>query len=103
VSPEGHFYPCHQFVGQPQFIMGDVFKGIDDPKGLSDQFKRCNILTKEKCKDCWAKYFCSGGCHANAYYTNGSIDMPNELACLMQRKRIECALMMEVALSLESA
>ncbi len=103
VSPEGHFYPCHQFVGQPQFIMGDVFRGIDDPGGLSDQFKRCNILTKGKCKDCWAKYFCSGGCHANAYFTNGSIDIPNELACAMQRKRIECALMMEVALSLESA
>jgi len=103
VSPEGHFFPCHQFVGQPQFIMGDVFRGIDDPGRLSDRFKRCNILTKEQCRVCWAKYFCSGGCHANAYFTNGSIDIPNELACLMQRKRIECALMMEVALSSESA
>jgi uncharacterized protein len=100
VSPEGHFYPCHQFVGQQQFIMGDVYRGIDDFRGISEKFKRCNIITKKECRECWAKYFCSGGCHANAFFSNGSIAIPNDLACIMQRKRIECAIMIEAALSL---
>lgn len=99
VSPEGHFYPCHQFVGQKQFIMGDVYQGLRDTQGISEQFRGCNVITKEECRKCWAKYYCSGGCHANAYFSNGSISIPNELACIMQRKRIECAIMIEVASS----
>ncbi|HZJ82406.1 MAG TPA: thioether cross-link-forming SCIFF peptide maturase [Clostridia bacterium] len=96
VSPEGHLYPCHQFVGQTEFIMGDVYKGIDKPEMGAD-FKDCNIFTKKECSSCWAKYFCSGGCHANAYFSNDDIAIPNELACIMQKRRIECAMMVEMA------
>lgn len=96
VSPEGHLYPCHQFVGQEQFIIGTVDEGIQN-NGLAKHFRNCNIMTKEECKRCWAKYFCSGGCHANAYFSNGDIHIPNELACILQRKRIECALMIAAA------
>lgn len=95
VSPEGDLYPCHQFVGTPRFKMGNVRDGIENPQ-LSEDFRRTNILTKEICKKCWAKFFCSGGCHANAYYSNGDPAIPNELACAMQRKRIECAIGLEV-------
>lgn len=96
VSPEGDIYPCHQFVGQPEFVMGNVFSGIEN-KELAAQFKDCNIFTKEECRSCWAKYFCSGGCHANAFFSNKDINIPNEIACIMQKKRIECAMMVAVA------
>lgn len=101
VSPEGYLYPCHQFVGQKEFIMGDVFEGISNEK-LKESFKNNNILTKEKCRDCWAKLFCSGGCHANAWYSNGSILKPNEIACTLQKKRIECAIMIQALRHAES-
>ncbi len=96
VSPEGYLYPCHQFVGQDEFIMGDIFTGIDNT-GLKDSFKSNSILRKEKCRDGWAKLFCSGGCHANSWYSNGSISEPNEIACTLQKKRIECAIMIQAA------
>jgi len=96
VSPEGYLYPCHQFVGHEEFILGSVDKGIQNDDMVS-LFKNCNIMTKDECRSCWAKYFCSGGCHANAYFSNGNIQKPNELACVLQRKRIECALMIEAA------
>ncbi len=64
---------------------------------LGFDFKDCNILTKKECRDCWAKYFCSGGCHANAYFSNKDIGTPNEMACIMQKKRIECAIMVAMA------
>ncbi len=101
VSPEGYLYPCHQFVGQREFIMGDLFNGIDNRK-LKDSFKSNNILTKVKCRDCWAKLFCSGGCHANAWYSNGSISESNEIACTLQKKRIECAIMIQALRHAES-
>ncbi len=63
---------------------------------ICDEFRENNIFAKEKCRDCWAKLFCSGGCHANAYYSNGSISEPNELSCILQKKRIECAIMIQV-------
>ena len=94
VSPEGHLYPCHQFVGQKEFIMGDLNNGIEN-KEIKEHFKSNNILAKEKCRVCWAKLFCSGGCHANAWYSNGSISEPNEIACTLQKKRIECAIMIQ--------
>ncbi len=94
VSPEGHLYACHQFVGQKEFIMGDIYNGINNNK-LKDRFKSNNILTKEKCRNCWAKLFCSGGCHANSWYSNGNISEPNEIACTLQKKRIECAIMIQ--------
>jgi uncharacterized protein len=94
VSPEGNLYPCHQFVGQDKFIIGNVFAGINNHK-MCGKFRENNIFTKEKCRDCWAKLFCSGGCHANAYFSNSSIFEPNELACTLQKKRIECAIMIQ--------
>lgn len=95
VSPEGNLYPCHQFVGQDKFVIGNVYSGINNSK-MCSEFMQNNILTKEKCRDCWAKLFCSGGCHANAYFTNGSISEHNELSCILQKKRIECAIMIQV-------
>lgn len=98
VSPEGSLYPCHQFVGQEQFAVGDVYTGIRNSE-LCNQFMKNNVLAKAKCRDCWAKLFCSGGCHANAYFSNGSISEPNELACTLQKKRIECAIMIQAFLA----
>ncbi len=97
VSPEGCLYPCHQFVGREEFIMGDVFNGLKN-EALRDVFKASNILTKQRCRDCWAKLFCSGGCNANAWFSNGSISQPDEIACVLQKKRIECAIMVQAAL-----
>lgn len=97
VSPEGYLYPCHQFVGQEQFIMGDIHGGINN-EVLRKRFKGNNVLKKGICSKCWAKLFCSGGCHAGAYFTNGDIEIPNELECIMQKKRIECAIMVQTIL-----
>ncbi|RKD34656.1 thioether cross-link-forming SCIFF peptide maturase [Thermohalobacter berrensis] len=91
VTPSGDLYPCHQFVDQPQFKIGDVFNGIIR-EDLRDKFRSVNIYTKEECKDCWAKFYCSGGCMANAYYINKDITKPYKLGCAMEKKRIECAL-----------
>lgn len=94
VAPDGDLYPCHQFVGRPEFILGNLTAGLSNFE-LMKRFKHSNILTKEPCRSCWAKYFCSGGCHANSYFTNGDIGKPDELTCAMQQKRIECAIMVE--------
>ncbi|MBN2851212.1 MAG: thioether cross-link-forming SCIFF peptide maturase [Clostridia bacterium] len=100
VSPDGDLFACHQFVGEKQFKMGDVFNGITDYQRVN-QFHNSNVFTKKGCQDCFAKYFCSGGCHANAYYTNNDILIPDENACKMQKKRIECALMIETLRALK--
>lgn len=91
VTPEGDIYPCHQFVGESEFRMGDIWKGIED-NTLQESFKSANIYTKEACQKCWAKYYCSGGCHANAWYNNGTIHEPFKLGCEMEKKRLECAI-----------
>ena len=96
VSPEGDLYPCHQFVGLPQFKAGNIREGIQNPH-LVEAFRNTNVLTKPACKNCWAKFFCSGGCHADSYFTNSDLATPNEITCIMQRKRIECAIGLEVA------
>ncbi|MDD4768120.1 MAG: thioether cross-link-forming SCIFF peptide maturase [Desulfotomaculaceae bacterium] len=101
VTPEGDLYPCHQFVGQHEFNMGNLDTGIKEHT-LSERFGKANILNKEDCRDCWAKLYCSGGCHANSYYAGGDILKPVELICAMQKKRIECAIMIEVCRLLES-
>ena len=101
VSPDGYLYPCHQFVGQEEFVMGDIYEGINNMT-LRNIFKGNNILKKEKCRGCWAKLFCSGGCHANAWYSNGDIAETNEIACALQKKRLECAIMIQVAKQMES-
>ncbi|MCL6591780.1 MAG: SPASM domain-containing protein, partial [Firmicutes bacterium] len=95
VSPRGELYPCHQFAGQPDFLMGNLEQGITALE-IRDFFQKSNIHTKEPCRDCWAKFYCSGGCHANSYFSNGDIRKPDEFTCQMQRKRIECAIMVEV-------
>lgn len=91
VTPEGDIYPCHQFVGNQEFKMGSIFDGDIDEK-LSTKFKNGHIYNKPKCMDCWARFYCSGGCQANNYNFNKDIHIPYELGCKMAKKRIECAI-----------
>ncbi len=98
VTPWGDLYPCHQFVGQEEFLLGNVFEGIKRTD-ICDEFKLCNVYAKEKCKDCFAKYYCSGGCAANAYKFHGSITDAYDIGCEMERKRVECAIMIKAALA----
>ena len=96
VSPDGKLYPCHQFVGMDGFVLGDVYNGIHNFSTRSS-FARSNLYTKEKCAPCWAKYYCGGGCAANAFNINGDIDIPYELGCVLHRKRCECAIMLKAS------
>ncbi|MCR4605509.1 MAG: thioether cross-link-forming SCIFF peptide maturase [Eubacterium sp.] len=98
VTPWGDLYPCHQFVGEEKFCIGNVDEGIKNTE-LVDEFKLCNVYAKPECRDCFAKFFCSGGCAANAYHAHGSILKPYETGCELQRKRVECAIMLQVARS----
>lgn len=98
VTPEGDIYPCHQFVGVKQFKMGSVLDNTFD-EAIKQQFQKSNIYTKPACEHCFAKFYCSGGCPANAYMFNGDINQPYELACKMQRKRVECSLAIAAALA----
>lgn len=98
VTPWGDFYPCHQFVGQEEFLMGNVNEGITRTD-IRDEFKTCNVYAKEKCKNCFAKFYCSGGCAANSYNFHGSINDAYDVGCELQRKRIECAIMIKAALA----
>ncbi|MBU3203048.1 thioether cross-link-forming SCIFF peptide maturase [Clostridium algidicarnis] len=91
ITPDGEIYPCHQFVGNKDFIMGDIFKGDLDME-MSNKFKKAHIYNKPVCKECWAKFYCSGGCQANNFNFNGDMNIPYELGCKMQKKRIECAI-----------
>ncbi|MDO4869306.1 MAG: thioether cross-link-forming SCIFF peptide maturase [Bacillota bacterium] len=101
VTPWGDLYPCHQFVGEEEFKMGDIYHGID-AKALQRDFARNNIYAHEECRDCWAKLYCSGGCAANAYHGTGSISGIYEYGCKLFRKRMECAIMMKVAEAMEA-
>jgi uncharacterized protein len=95
VTPEGGLYPCHQFVGNNQFCLGNVEEGLTKSSKSSEwreKFSRCNVYSKPECDACWAKYFCGGGCAANAYHVNGDIMKPDEIGCELQKKRLECAL-----------
>ncbi len=98
VTPWGDLYPCHQFVGQEEFLMGNVEDGIVRSK-LGDDFRSCNVYSKDKCRDCFAKFYCSGGCMANAYHFHGTIHDTYDIGCEMQRKRVECAVMIKAALA----
>lgn len=91
VAPNGDLYPCHQFVGTEDYKMGTIYDGIVRPE-IRETFEGCNVYTKPKCKDCFAKFYCSGGCMANACLLNGDINEPHEISCEMQRKRVECSL-----------
>lgn len=96
VTPWGDLYPCHQFVGEEEFLMGNVFEGVKTAD-LRDEFKCCNVYAKEKCKECFAKFYCSGGCAANSFKFHGSIQDTYDIGCEMQKKRVECALMLQAA------
>ncbi len=96
VTPWGDLYPCHQFVGNEKFKLGDVFNGIQNQE-LRDEFKLCNVYARKECHDCFAKMFCSGDCTANAYHSTGSLTGTYKLGCDLHRKRIECAIMLKVA------
>ena len=98
VTPWGDFYPCHQFVGQEEFLMGNVDTGVTR-FDIRDEFKCCNVYAKEKCRDCFARFYCSGGCAANAYNFTGSINGTYDIGCELQRKRVECAIMIQAALA----
>ena len=90
VTPAGELYPCHQFVGEPDFCMGDVWRGVTRPD-LRDEFSACTLNDRPECRECWAKYYCAGGCAANAYHASGSIRGGYAQGCEMFRKRMECA------------
>ena len=102
VTPWGDLYPCHQFVGNEDFLLGNVDDGIVK-KNICEEFKQCNVYSKPKCKDCFAKLFCSGGCAANSYNFHGNINDSYEVGCEMERKRVECAIMIKAALADEDA
>ncbi len=95
VTPEGELYPCHQFVGKEQYIMGNVREGVKN-KVLQKSFSQNTVYHKEKCKECWAKFYCSGGCQANAVNFNNDLKKPYDMECELQKKRIECAIMLKV-------
>ena len=91
VSPEGDIFPCHQFAGESEYKLGNVHDA-DFGNGLFELFNQAHIYQKSDCRDCWAKYYCSGGCHANALKINGDILKPHQLGCILERKRLECAI-----------
>ena len=95
VTPWGDLYPCHQFVGNEDFRMGDIWQGITR-EDTRDEFKMCNVYARPECRDCWARLYCSGGCAANAFHAEGSIRGVYEYGCKLFRKRIECAIMMQI-------
>ena len=98
VTPWGDLYPCHQFVGQEKFLLGNVDEGITNT-AVRDEFKLCNVYAKEKCRNCFARFYCSGGCAANSYNFHGSITDAYDIGCQMQKKRIECSIMIKAALA----
>lgn len=100
ITPEGDIYPCHQFVGDEKFMMGNVLTKFEN-RELGTKFSNAHVYNKEKCRECWAKFYCSGGCHANAYNFNNDINIPYELGCEMEKKRIECSLYIKVKLSMK--
>ena len=101
VTPWGDLYPCHQFVGNEKFRMGNVKDGVQNIE-LRDMFKSCNVYAKETCRDCFSRFYCSGGCAANAYHFHGDIHESYDIGCALQKKRTECAIMIKAALAEES-
>lgn len=95
VTPWGDLYPCHQFVGDKKFLLGNVFEGVKN-KEIVNEFKMCNVYSREACQNCFAKLYCSGGCSANAYHTTGKITGTCDMSCELHRKRVENAIMIKV-------
>lgn len=102
VTPQGTIYPCHQFVGNADFIMGNVNDGITNPQ-IKDTFMGANLLKKEACRDCWCRYFCGGGCHANAWNFNHTVMEPYDVSCEIEKRRVENALMIKIVQDERSA
>ena len=100
VTPWGDLYPCHQFVGDDKFLLGNVWDGVKN-KEMQNEFLSCNVYSRPECADCWAKLYCSGGCAANAYHATGKITGVYKYGCELFRKRMECAIMLEVSKALE--
>ena len=100
VTPWGDLYPCHQFVGEEKYKLGDVYTGVTNTKA-QEEFAECNVYTRPECRDCWARLYCSGGCAANAYHATGSVKGVYEYGCKLFRKRMECAIMLECAKTLD--
>lgn len=98
VAPSGEIFPCHQFVGEPEYVLGTVWSGLEKAD-VSDAFKDSHVLNKPICRSCWAKYFCSGGCEKHNIQYSGSRDVPEEMACEMEKKRLECSFYIQAALS----
>ena len=96
VTPWGDLYPCHQFVGEEKYQLGDIWGGVTNC-GAQEEFRSCNAYAREECRDCWAKLYCSGGCAANAYHSSGTVKGVYEYGCKLFRKRMECAIMLQVA------
>lgn len=100
VTPWGDLYPCHQFVGDEAFKLGNIWEGVTNT-AKQDEFAACNVYSRPECKDCWAKLYCSGGCAANAYHATGSVTGTYKYGCELFRKRMECAIMLEAAKTLD--
>ena len=100
VTPWGDLYPCHQFVGDEAFKLGDIWNGVTN-KTVQDEFMACNVYSRPECADCWAKLYCSGGCAANAYHATGKVTGVYKSGCELFRKRMECAIMLEAAKAME--
>lgn len=98
ITPDGDIYPCHQFVGMEDWKMGSLYDGSFDFK-MKDMFARANVYGKESCKDCWAKFYCSGGCNANNLQYAGDVHKPHKLSCELEKKRLECAIMIKAAMA----
>ncbi len=96
VTPWGDLYPCHQFVGDQKYLLGNIWDGVKNTE-IQDEFRHCNAYSREDCRDCWAKLYCSGGCAANSYHATGSIGGVYKYGCELFKKRIECAVMMQIA------
>lgn len=96
VTPSGDLYPCHQFVGDKKYLLGNIYNGVTNIE-IQNEFKLCNAYAREECADCWAKLYCSGGCAANSYHASGSIKGVYKYGCELFKKRIECAVMLKVA------
>ena len=98
VTPWGELFPCHQFVGEEKYSLGNIWDGIQHPE-IQDEFRACNAYSRDKCRDCWARLYCSGGCAANSYHATGSVNGVYEYGCELFKKRIECAVWYQAMLA----
>ena len=98
VTPEGDIFPCHQFVGDETYKMGNIMEGTFR-QDMKEDFAKANVYSKEDCAGCWAKFYCSGGCNANSWQYEGDIHKSHMVSCELEKKRLECAIMMEAAMA----